>query len=153
MPDLYKYRVLAVIISNHFPFLPISGPDTLRCWMLRHLVESLDKHSHLDPSRIRLNGNCQVILLSILLSHCEAIHCSTEPISSQQQHTRFLLPWLPTYLWALPIPPAHFSLLIWEPGELGTHLHNQTSRVLFFLTVQWEEKGCIAPLDTSITAE
>ena len=72
MSDLYKYRDLAVIMSNHFPFLPISGPGALRCWMLRHLVESLDNLSQLDPSRIRKNSNCQVILLSIILSYCEA---------------------------------------------------------------------------------
>lgn len=31
VPDLYKYRDLAVMRSNNFPFLPISCPDTLRC--------------------------------------------------------------------------------------------------------------------------
>lgn len=40
--------------------------------MLRHLVESLDKHSQLDPSGIKLNGNYQIFLLSILLSYHEA---------------------------------------------------------------------------------
>lgn len=40
--------------------------------MFWHIVKSLDKLSQLDPSRIRLNGNCQVILLSTLLSYCEA---------------------------------------------------------------------------------
>lgn len=55
-------------ISLFFPFLALTlwGAE---CW---DILWKAWTSSQLDPSRIRLNGNCQVNLLSILLSYCEA---------------------------------------------------------------------------------
>lgn len=115
--------------------------------MFQHLVKSLDKLSQIDPFMMRLDGNCQVILLSTLLSYCKAavlLHGAYFLLGAAHQ-----VPPSETYSHT----STHFTSLIWERRELVIHLNSQASRVLSYLSIQWEEKDCNAPLDTSTTDE
>lgn len=99
--------------------------------MFQHLVKCLDERPQLHLFMMRLNGKCQVILLSILPSYCEAA------VLLHRAHFLFAA--------AHQVPPTEtyshistdFTLLIGEHRELVIHLYNQASRVLSCLSIQW----------------